>query len=244
MFRAMKLIAVAALVLTVSCGGAAAPPQTAPSPTTNVSVAPSQAVPTILASGRLDSIPTGTLFVNYMDLPQVAGGVVKHQHIAGFVYSVQGTHEMDLDGTAPLLIQPGSAAFVAAGVMHSHVNPGATANDWWFIGLRQAGSRPLAILPGQKELYTTADLPQLTPGAYSETLAENRLTSSGVDRQGGSSLRVIYVLEGALTVGGDAAMAGTLSAGQGAYSLPGANLVLTAGASGARYLTFTLSPAN
>src|SRR5204862_6246603 len=143
------------LALAGACGGAATPVSTAPSPTPNATA--TQAPPKVLASGRLDSIPTGTLFVNYMDLPQVAGGVVKHQHIAGIVYSVQGTHEMDLDGAAPLLIQPGSAAFVAAGVMHSHVNPGATANDWWFIGLRQAASRPLAILPGQKELYTTAD---------------------------------------------------------------------------------------
>ena len=60
----------------------------------------------------------------------------------------------------------------------------------------------------------------------------------------GESHERLWRDEGALTVGGDAAMAGTLSAGQGAYSLPGANLVLTAGASGARYLTFTLSPAN
>src|SRR5947209_11372521 len=138
-FRGMTLVAAAALALTGACGGGATP-VSAPSPTTNATAIATQAPPTLLASGRLDSIPTGTLFVNYMDLPQVAGGVVKHQHIAGFVYSVQGTHEMDLDGTAPLLIQPGSAAFVAAGVMHSHVNPGATANDWWFIGLRQAGS--------------------------------------------------------------------------------------------------------
>jgi hypothetical protein len=39
-------------------------------------------------------------------------------------------------------------------------------------------------------------------------------------------------------------MTGTVSAGQGAYSLPGANLVLTAGTAGAHYLTFNLSPAN
>lgn len=245
MFRRMELIMVATLVLAAACGGGAAPAaQATPIATPSATAAPTQATTSILASGRLDSIPTGTLFVNYMDLPQVAAGVIKHQHIAGFVYAVQGTHEMDVDGVAPLLIQPGTAAFVGAGVMHSHVNPGATANDWWFIGLRPAASRPLTILPGQKELYTTGDLTQLVPGAYTETLSDNRLAANGVERQGGSSLRVIFVIEGGLTVSGDAGMTGTISGGQGAYSLPGANLVLTAGTAGARYVTFILTPAN
>jgi len=39
-------------------------------------------------------------------------------------------------------------------------------------------------------------------------------------------------------------MTGIISAGQGAYSLPGANLVLTAGPAGGHYLMFTLTPAS
>ncbi len=243
MFQRIVPIVATVLAVTAACGGSASPaPSSAPAV---VTAAPPSVTATILASGKLDSIPTGALFVNYMDLPQAAGGSIKHQHIAGFVYTAVGTHQMDVDGAASVMIQPGKAAFIGATVMHGHVNPGTTANDWWFIGLRPASSRPLAtIVPGQKELYTTADLTQIAAGAYTETLTDSRLTASGVDRQTGSSLRVLVVLDGSLTISGDAGTAGTLSSGQGAYSLPGANLVLTAGTAGGHYLMFTLTPAN
>ena len=248
MFRRMEPIVIAAaLVLAAACGGAATPvAQATASPTPIATVAPTPVTTNVLASGRLDALPAGALFVNYMDLPQVAGGSITHAHIAGFVYAVQGTHEMDIEGSVPLMIQAGSAAFIGATVKHAHINPSATAaNDWLFIGLRPSSSRPLAtIVPGQKELYTTAELTQIIPGAYMETLSDSRVTANGVDRQTGPSLRVIYVLDGTLAVSGDAGMSGTVTTGQGAYSLPGASLVLTAGPAGAHYLIFSLTPAN
>ncbi len=243
MFRRMVPIVVAFLAVAGACGGSATPaPSSAPAV---VTAAPPSVTASILASGRLDSIPAGALFVNYMDLPQAAGGVIKHQHIAGFVYTVLGTHQLDVDGAASVMIEPGKAAFIGATVMHGHVNPGTAANDWWFIGLRPAASRPLAtIVPGQKEVYTTADMTQIAAGSYTETLTDSRLPATGIDRQAGSSLRVLFVIDGSLTVSGDAGTTGSVSAGQGAYSLPGANLVLTAGPAGGHYLTFTLTPAN
>ena len=243
MFQRIVPIVLTVLAVTAACGGAVSPaPSSAPAV---VTAAPPSVTATVLASGKLDAIPAGALFVNYMDLPQAAGGSIKHQHIAGFVYTVVGTHQMDVDGAASVMIQPGKAAFIGAAVMHGHVNPGSAANDWWFIGLRPASSRPLAtIVPGQKELYTTADLTQIAAGSYTETLTDSRLAANGIDRQTGSSLRVLLVLDGSLAVSGDAGMAGTVSTGQGAYSLPGANLVLTAGPGGGHYLMFTLAPAN
>jgi len=97
---------------------------------------------------------------------------------------------------------------------------------------------------GQKELYTTGNLTQITAGQYTETLSGNVLPANGVDRQTGSSLHVLYVLDGYVIVSGDALMAGSLVVGDGAYSLPGANLAVTAGPTGAHYLVFTLTPAN
>ena len=47
-----------------------------------------------------------------------------------------------------------------------------------------------------------------------------------------------------MTVSGDALMAGSLVVGDGAYSLPGASLVVTAGPKGAHYLVFTLTTAS
>lgn len=240
MFRSRRvgLIVAATLILAAACGGSASP---APS-TATPSAAPS-VTSNILASGPLASIPAGALFVNYLDLPQAAGGVIKHAHLPGFVYAVSGTPEMDVDGAAPTMIQPGNAAFIGSGVMHSHINPGTSGNDWWFVALRPAASRPLAtIVAGQKELYTTPDLTTVATGTYTETLIDSRLPATGIDRQSGPSMRVLYVIEGDITVSGDAGMVSTASAGQGLYSLPGANLVLTAGARGAHYITFTMTP--
>jgi redox-sensitive bicupin YhaK (pirin superfamily) len=232
-------IVAASLILAAACGGSAAPVQPAAVP----SAAPPSVVSSILASGPLGSIPAGALFVNVLDLPQAAGGVIKHAHLPGFVYAVSGTAEMDADGAAPAMIQPGNAAFIGAGVMHSHINPGTSGNDWWFVALRPAASRPLAtIVAGQKELYTTPDLTTIATGSYTETLTDSRLAAKGIDRQAGQAIRVLYVIDGDVTVSGDAGMVSTAAAGQGLYSLPGANLILTAGPGGAHYLTFTMTP--
>ena len=237
MFQRIGLAMVATIALA-ACGGSASPAAPAPVST------PTGVTSSVLASGRLDSIPAGALFVNYLDLPQAAGGSIKHQHGAGFVYTVQGTHEMDVDGVAPAMIAAGKAAFIGSTVMHNHLNPGTAANDWWFVGLRAAASRPLpTIVAGQKELYTTADLTQIAPGSYTETLTDNRLMANGVDRSASPSLRVLILLDGELSVSGDPQMTGTVKAGQGTYSLPGATFVLTAGPAGAHYLVFTLTPA-
>jgi hypothetical protein len=235
-FGLIAFTAMATLALGVGCGGSASPAavKAPPGVTTN-----------ILASGHIDSIPTGTLFVNYLKLPQASGGSIKHKHLPGFVYAVWGTVEIDVASANPLMVEPGQAAFIGASVMHNHLNPGTAGNDWMFVALRPAASRPLAtIVSGQKELYTTGDLTQINAGQYTETLSNNVLPANGVDRQSGQSLRVLYVLGGDITVSGDAAMAGTASAGQGAYFLPGANAVITAGQTGGHYLIFALTPAS
>jgi len=236
MFGRIGVIAAAALAIGVACGGSSSP----------VAVkAPAGVTANILASGRIDSIPAGTLFVNYLELPQAAAGSIKHKHLAGFVYATSGTVEIDVDNASPLIVQPGKAAFIGANVMHNHLNSGSSGNDWMFVALRPTASRPLAtIVAGQKELFTTGTLTQITAGQYTETLSDNMLPANGVDVQTGPSLRVLYLLDGYLIVSGDALMAGSLVVGDGAYSLPGANLKVTAGPTGAHYLVFTLTPAN
>jgi quercetin dioxygenase-like cupin family protein len=234
MFGRIGLIAAAVLALAVACGGSVSP----------TAVKPAGVTANILATGHIDSIPTGTLFVNYLKLPQAAAGSIKHKHLPGFVYATSGAVEIDVDSASPLMVQPGQAAFIGANVMHNHLNPGASGNDWMFVALRPTASRPLAtIVSGQKELYTTGDLTQISAGQYTETLTDNILPANGVDQQTGSSLRVLYVLDGKVTVGGDAGMAGSLATGNGAYWLPGANLSVTADPTGAHYLLFTLTPA-
>ena len=234
MFGRIGLLAIGVLTFGMACGGSAAPAAVQP---------PAGVTSNVLASGRIESIPAGTLFVNWLQIPLTAGGSLKHKHLPGFVYAVGGAVELGIENASPLMIKPGQAEFIPASVMHSHLNPGSSGNDWWFIALRSTSSRPLAMnVPTQKELYTTGDLTQISAGSYAETLSDNRLPAKGVDRQTGPSLRVLYVLEGSVTVSGDAGMAGTAAAGQGAYSLPGASLVLTAGPAGGHYVTFALTP--
>lgn len=120
MFGRIGLIAAAVLALAVACGGSASP----------ATVKPAGVTANVLATGHIDSIPTGTLFVNYLKLPQAAAGSIKHKHLAGFVYSVWGTVEIDVDNASPLTVQPGQAAFIGANVMHNHLNPGTSGNDW------------------------------------------------------------------------------------------------------------------
>jgi quercetin dioxygenase-like cupin family protein len=225
------------LVLTAACGGGSAAPATA-KPPPGVKA-------TVLGSGRLEALPPGALFVNYLDLPQVAAASLKHKHGAGFVYGVQGTHELDIDGAGQVLVQPGQAAFVGANVMHSHVNPSTVGDDWWFVALRSSASRPLpTVVPGQKELYTTGDLSAIAAGAYMETLTDGRLPAKGVDHPASTSLQVLYVMDGSLTVSGDAMMAGNVGAGSGTWAGGGANLTLSAGSAGAHYLVFSLTPSS
>src|ERR1700674_4212064 len=108
MFGRIGLVTAAALALAVACGGSASPPVAKPPPGVTA---------TILASGHLDSIPPGTLFVNYLKLPQATAGSINHKHLAGFVYAVGGAVEVDVAGASPLMVQPGQAAFIGGQVI-------------------------------------------------------------------------------------------------------------------------------
>ena len=195
-----------------------------------------------LAQGKLAFLPEGTLFVNFLDVPQPADNTITHAHVAGFVYSVKGVHRLTI-GTDPAKdIKPGEAGFVGADVVHSHTNPETTVSQWYFVSIRPATARGGApLFPDQKTLYATADLPPTLPqGAYAEQLNVVTLSAGGrtaAHKHGG--LEVVVVLEGTIELRTATGGAQTLAAGQGAVVFPNTALqALNKGTGTAKFLAF------
>jgi quercetin dioxygenase-like cupin family protein len=179
-------------------------------------------VGTKLATGSVAALPTGTLYINVVEIPQPAGNSITHRHTAGFVYVVDGTHTLAIQGGQTLTLNAGEAGFAGAGMAHSHTNPGTATSHWYIIALRQNTARTAPpLFPNEKVLYATPDLPTLTSGSYCETL---RLT---VVQPGGrsaahmhSGLEVIFVLTGSFQLHTAGHTPVTVIQGQGAYILP------------------------
>lgn len=171
------------LIIFAGCGGGAA----APAPATSKATATTAAAATAAAStaaavatakaegaatvnlgdGKIASIPKGTLYVQYLEIPQAPAATLAHAHIAGFVYGLEGTSKVEIVGGESKDLKPTEAAFVPADTAHTHSNPGTTPDLWYFISIRPNTARTApATFPGQKEVFATADLPTLTDGAY------------------------------------------------------------------------------
>lgn len=258
--RALAVLGIA--VLTVAaCGGATAP-SPAPATAAPATAAPSTAAPAaasappkpgdavgftsvVLAQGKLAALPEGTLFVNFLDVPQPAGNTISHAHVAGFVYAVKGLHRLTIGSDAAKDIKPGEAGFVGADLVHSHTNPETSPSQWYFVSIRQTSARAAApLFPDQKTLYATADLPPTLPqGAYAELLTLVTLQSGGrtaAHKHGG--LEVVVVLEGAVQLRTATAPVQTLTAGQGAFVLPNTALQATNNGTGvAKFLGFRVT---
>ena len=232
---------VPALVLALvaaSCGGAAT---ASPSPTTAATAAATAkpaatASPTAsparvanvaavgqtstkLAEGSLAALPSATLYVNVLSVPQPPASPITHLHIAGFVYATVGTHQLAIQGGETKDIKPGEAGFIGSDVAHTHANQGTGPIEWYFLALRPIAGRTAApLFPGQTVLFETADLPQLAPGKYLEQLNLVTLEKGGrtaAHKHGG--LEAVVVLEGTVQVRMAGAQPVTLTKGKGAY---------------------------
>jgi quercetin dioxygenase-like cupin family protein len=177
-------------------------------------------------------------------VPQAAGNSLTHEHVAGFVYVVDGTHIMAIKGGQTQTLNAGEAGFVGAHVIHTHTNPGSTTNHWYFISIRPNTARTAPpTFPNQKVLYATPDLPTLTSGSYCQTL---RLA---VAQPGGrsaahmhSGLEVVFVLTGSFQLHTAGHPPVTVSQGQGAYILPNTPLQLINLGGVSRYLALVIWP--
>ena len=215
------------LVVATSCGGADA-----------VSFATTK-----LSEGPLPQLPTGQLFVTLVHVPQQPNAPITHAHIAGFVYTLSGTSQLEIQGGETSDIKAGEAGFVGVGVVHTHANPGPSANDWYFIGLRPTGTRFLTpSFPGQSTVYDTGDLPvtALVAGKYTEQLNVTTLEKGGrTEAHKHAGLEIFVILAGSVQLRTASAQPVTLTSGKGAYVLPNTAMqVSNVGDSQAKWLAF------
>ncbi len=237
--RLAAVVAVGALAFA-ACGGPAAP---SPSPTANPARAEGFRADN-LGDGRTPALPEGTLYIQFLDIPQPGGGTLTHSHIAGYVYVIEGSHRLAIAGAETKDLKAGQAGFVPADTKHTHENPDETESRWYFISIRpntaRAGAPPF---PGQKELFGTSDLAALPGGAYTESLRLVTLQPNGrtsAHKHGG--LEAIVVMDGAIELHVLNNPMQNLAKGQGAYVQAGTVLqAINRGATPAKFLAFLVT---
>jgi quercetin dioxygenase-like cupin family protein len=213
-----KLTALIAIVLALSaCGSAATVASSAEALARGATVK-------TLAAGKLDSLPTGPVFIRMIRFDQPAGYVIhSKQHVPSVVYVETGVHQLILDGQPPLDLMAGQATFHQS-VTHTHLNPGPDPSVWYSIALWSSSARGQAPVDKIAQAAFESDdiareaLPQV---AYSQVLRQvtlAKLGTTGAHRFGG--LSAFYVLTGSLTIKSEHRSPVTLGVGQGAAFLP------------------------
>ena len=226
--RVFGFLVAATLVVAGCTGGAAVPSATstrsaAPSVTVT-STAAAQATAKAdgaatvnLGDGKVAALPKGTLFVQYLEIPQPAAATITHSHIAGFVFGLEGAMKVEIVGGETKELKPTEAVFVPADTAHTHSNPGTTANLWDFVSIRPNTARTApATFPGQKEVFATADLAPLADGAYSLGLRSVTVQPNGrtaAHKHGGRE--TILALDGSIELHVLGAPVRTLKKGEG-----------------------------
>jgi quercetin dioxygenase-like cupin family protein len=175
-----------------------------------------------LAIDAVTALPTGTLDINIIAIAQAPGNSLTHEHVAGFVYVVDGTHILAIQHGPTQKLYADEAGFVGAHVVHTHTNPGTTTSHWYFISIQPNTARTAQpTFPNQKVLYATPDLPALASGPYCEALREAAVQPGG---RGAahmhSGIEVVFVLAGSLQLRTTGQSPVVLNQGQGAYILP------------------------
>ena len=230
-----------AIALAISACSAAATIATNPD-----ALARGAAVKT-LDAGKLDALPTGSVYIRFIRFVQPAGSsFASKQHVASVVFVETGVHRLTLDGQPPIDLAAGQAKFHQS-VAHTHLNPGTSTSTWYSIALWPSSAR------GQPNVNSMADpafesddiagdvLPRV---AYSIVLRQVTLENPGTTgshRFGG--LAALYVLQGSVSIRSAHRPTATVAAGHGQAFLPDVALQVTnAGTAPAVFLEFILTP--
>ncbi len=175
-----------------------------------------------LANATVNAPPTGALYASVVKVSQPGGTTITHEHAAGFVYVIDGTHKLAINGGPPLTLTTGKASFIGANIVHSHVNPGNSVSHWYFVSIRPNTARNAPpLFTDQKILYATPDLPPLPSGSYCESLILNTFQPGGgrTSAHIHSGFEENFVLDGTIKFF-LARQTVMLTAGQGMYHLP------------------------
>lgn len=201
-----------------------------------------------LAAGKLESLPSGNVFIRVQSFVQDPGntfGHKSHQSQSGFIFVADGVERQTYVDGETVEAQAGQAYFQrSAG--HSHANPGTSVNHWFFLAVWPSATRGAAqVNPLARVAYETQDLPPVAipPGSLTQTLSMATLAPGGrsaAHKHGG--VEVLFVLTGSVTVhlAGQAPV--TVGPGQGAWHAPGTVVQETNTGSGpASYLLYLVT---
>ena len=193
----MKAGLTALVALLVACSAPAASAQ-------NPDALPRGEVVKKLDAGRVESLPTGTVYVRFVRFAQPPGYVINSkQHVPSIVYVDAGVHRLILSGQAPIDLVAGQATFHQS-VTHQHLNPGSEPALWYSIAVWPSSAHgqplvdPIAHPAFESQDFDRAALP---PVAYTEVLRRATLSSkgtSGAHRFGG--IASFYGLSGSITI--------------------------------------------
>ena len=210
---------------------------------TNPEALASSAAVRTLDAGRLDSLPTGLVYIRMIRFTSPPGYVIKSkQHVPSVVFVATGVHRLTLDGQPPIDLVAGQARFHQS-VAHTHVNTGPDPSVWYSIAIWPSSARgqPLVDKVAQPA-FESADIARdaLPQVAYSQVLRQVELAEggrTGAHRFGG--LSALFVLSGSVSVRSAHRPQLTLGVGQGAAFLPGVALQeVNAGPGQAVFLEF------
>ena len=227
--------------MLVACSSAASP--SAP----DAAALPHNAVVKKLDAGKVESLPTGTVYVRFVRFVQPPGYVINSkQHVPSVVYVETGVQRLVLAGQAPIDLAAGQAKFHQS-VTHQHLNPGSASSTWYSIAVWPSSARgtplvdPIARAAFESEDTDRAALPEV---AYTEVLRQVTIAgggTSGSHRFGG--LVGFYVLTGSISIKSAHRNPVRLDAGQGGAFLPDTDLQETNTATDqATYLEFVVTP--
>jgi hypothetical protein len=236
-----KLTALMAIAFALSACSAA------PTVTSNAKALPRGVAIKALDAGKLDSLPTGPVYVRFIRFEQQPGYVINSkQHVPSIVFVETGVHRLTLEGQAPIDLVAGQATFHQS-VAHTHLNPGSEPSIWYSIALWPSSARGQPLVnqianPAFESDDIASDaLPHV---AYSVVLRQVTLEKSGTagaHQFGG--LGAFYVLTGSVAIRSADRPPVTLGAGHGTAFLPEVGLQETnAGEGKAVFLEFLITP--
>jgi hypothetical protein len=222
------LVAIALVLSACSTGATASP---------NSEALAHGAAVKALDAGKLDSLPTGPVYIRFIRFVQPVGyDIVSKQHVASVVYVEAGAHRLVLNGKTPLDLVAGQAKFHQS-LAHVHINPGPVdPSVWYSIAIWPSSARGQSLVDKtarptfESEDISREALPQV---AYSQVLRQvtlAKLGTTGAHKYGG--LAAFYVLTGSLTIKSAHGAPVTVGADQGVYFLPDVPLQETNGGSG------------
>lgn len=196
-----------------------------------------------LDAGKLNSLPTGSIYIRMIRFAQPVGYVINSkQHVPSVVYVEVGVHRLVLDGQAPIDLTAGQAFFHPS-VAHTHLNPGPGPSVWYSIALWPSSARGTALVDKvARPVFESDDIARDSwpQGAYSQVLRQvtvANLGTTGAHRFGG--LSAFLVLSGSVTIKAANRSPLTLGVGQGVDFLPDVPLQETnAGEGQAVFLEF------